>query len=68
MLTNNDYTLIKSVYDMAGNMIKSLIKVAGPRLTSGTRTLVKDELITYAIELEHIKIQLGKILDGTVEY
>lgn len=68
MLTDNEYVAIKRIYNMAGDMISSLTKIAGPRLTSGTRTLVKDELITYAIELEHIKIQLGKILDGTVEY
>ena len=54
MLTDNEYVAIKRIYNMAGDMISSLTKIAGPTPTSGFRPLVKDELIKHAIELEHI--------------
>lgn len=68
MLTDNEYVAIKRVYNMAGDMIRSLNKLAGPTPTSGFRPLVKEELIKHAIELEHIKIRLGMILNGTTGY
>jgi hypothetical protein len=68
MLTDNEYVLIKRIYNMAGDMVSSLTKIAGPTPQEGFRPLVKDELIKHAIELEHIKIRLGKILNGTAGY
>lgn len=68
MLTDDEYVLIKRIYNMSGDMIRALTKIAGPMPTEGLRPLVKDELIKHAIELEHIKIRLGKILNGTAGY
>lgn len=53
---------------MAADMSRSLTKIAGPVPDDKVRPSFKDELITHAIELEHIKIRLGKILNGTAGY
>ena len=68
MLTDNEYVAIKRIYNMAGDRISSLTKIAGPVPSKGFRPLIKDELIKHAIELKHIKIRLGMILNGTTGY
>ena len=68
MLTDNEYVSIKRVYNMTGDMIRTLTDIAGPMPAEGFRPSFKGELIKHAIELEHIKIRLGKILNGTAGY
>lgn len=76
MLTDNEYVLLKRMYNMTADMVNSLTKMAGLTTTDSDFRhvpVVKDEslkheLITYAIELEHIKIRLGKILNSVGEY
>jgi hypothetical protein len=75
MLTDNEYVLIKRMYNMTADMVNSLNKITGLATTSEFKPvpvvkdeLLKHELIKYSIELEHIKIRFGKILNGTAGY
>lgn len=72
MLTSDEYVLLKWMYNMASDMVNTLTKMAGLTTTDSDFRhvpMVKDEslkheLIKHAIELEHIKIRFGKILNS----
>lgn len=73
MLTDNEFISINRVYKMTSDMVSYLTEITGLTSTSVSNSVVKDEsirreLIKHLIELEHIKIRLGKIMMGPLGY
>ena len=73
MLTDNEFISINRVYKMTSDMVSYLTEITGLMSTSVSNSVVKDEsirreLIKHLIELENIKIRLGKIMMGPLGY
>jgi hypothetical protein len=73
MLTDNEFISINRAYKMASDMVSYLTEITGLKSNLASNSVIKDEsirheLVKHLIELEHIKIRLGKIMMGPLGY
>jgi hypothetical protein len=68
LVTDDERVVLNRVYNMAQDMVNDLTNIAGPTPLEGFRPMIKDELAKYALDIERIRIRLGKILNGTAGF